>query len=282
MKSFFLFLIFLSSSNSAFNQSYPHFSATDSIASVIFDDYQKGKELLESLEKKYKIEPSMEIIFVFQSLRNDDLNFFKKRIKKLVVRHGCNWFTTIAFQKRTKVIPMLELAEEKKVDKWLMINSDKWIKKWTKNNLLTNEIRLEIEKLVVKDQQLIKDYMPLINSDTLSRELKNLLSEKMQQEGKIIINDVVKLCQLNGGVLPNSFDNGVGIIGQISMFIGHNSEISEENFVYTWGLMTKYIEDAVLQEKIGSDLLLLHDQYSFQWFGYQKYGYLGSEIPVKE
>ncbi len=80
----------------------------DSVFNIIEDDYFKAKENLKQIEKHHLIDPGDKVTLLQYSLKNNDLKFFKKQIKKLIKNNGFNQTTKFiedAKEERTKKIP---------------------------------------------------------------------------------------------------------------------------------------------------------------------------------
>lgn len=237
----------------------------ENIYPIISTDYTRAKQMFIDLEKNHIIDPAEKLLFLYESLRNDDISYFKSEIKGLMENSGYRYSKI----ERSFDDNLTLLINEKGLEEWIFSQSDSLYPIWVKNNPRAFEIRKKIDELIIRDQ--MRGFVYYQDSAcNLGQELKKLDLSNFY--------DLMSLVDKNG-ILPNHIDHGLGTYYTWQIILLHN--LYSDRFYEIWERILPYIEKTYFAGKIGDDLFRLYDQCMARQFGYQYYGF-EKNIPIKD
>ena len=266
--SIVLFYLFTNNLYFAQNPSYKFF--WDSIDPILITNYPKAKELFISLEKKHEIDPNIKKFLAVKSLQKNDIEYFKITMQNLIEKQGYKYskYDLSLESKESSEEKLSSLLKEKKMENWMFQQSDSLYPVWVKNNPKSFEVKKKIEELSILDQAM------RVGFTDLDSVVWDVIAKKDYASLKILL----KLCDSNG-ILPNDFDQGIGVYINWSFVFLHN--IKSYQTFEIWNEMFPYIEKTYLAGKITSDCFLMYDLTLAQFYGYQYYGFL-KDVPIKD
>lgn len=265
MKRVTLIVIFLTLSLFGISQNPSFRIIFEEIYPIISTDYFKAKQMLIDVEKKYEIDPAEKLLFLYESLRQNDTSYFKSEMKGLMENNGYR------YSKRERSLDdnLTILINEKNLEDWMFTQSDSLYPIWVKNNPRAFEIRRKIDAMIILDQT--RGYF--YDMDSTCGSYSEL--EKLDYSNFI---DLISLADKNG-ILPNHIDHGVGTYYTWEIILLHN--LKTDHFFENWERILPYIEKTYFAGKIGDDLFRLCDQWMVRLFGYQYYGFENG-VPIKD
>lgn len=242
----------------------------DSINPIVSDNYPKAKRIMRSLERKYQVDPAEKLNFLYVSLENNDIHYFKREIKKMLKYHGFK-FSKHDKSRNSFQNSFVELVNSKQLGDWLCEKSDKYYPRWIKNHPEAFEIKRKIDELFIKDQMRVDIYI----QDSLCSQI---ILGQINAIDKNNLKSLLQLCD-SKGILPNHIDHGVGTYYPWQTILLHN--MKSDDFFEVWEEILPYIEKTYFAGKIGDDLFRLYDQMLHQFFGYQFFGF-EKNAPIKD
>ena len=112
------------------NKSYQIYE--DSIYPSVEKDYQKAKNSYLKYDQKYQFDPIYTLSFLEFALKNDDIAYFKKEIRKLIKLYGYS-YSLIDTSGISMENPLNQQIHSKKMYYWLALKSKKNHHKWVRN-----------------------------------------------------------------------------------------------------------------------------------------------------
>ena len=259
-KNFTLFslvttLFFFLNINYCHSQNPAYKLINDSVFNIIEDDYFKAKENLKQIEKHHLIDPGNKVTLLQYSLKNNDLKFFKKQIKKLIKNNG--------FNQTTKFIE--DVKEDKNLTEWIKEKENKLYPIWIKNNIDSYDIQNYCRDIHTRDQ--MRGYFYEIQRKDSNSNAKMVLRKVDRYNLSILKQLAIK----NNGILPNNFDHGLhtSLIWQGAFL--HN--LCSGDIMKNWNEALPYIENTYFAGKINDGLFRLLDQQLKRYLGVQYYGF---------
>jgi len=249
------------------NEAYGVYS--DSIYPKIETDYYEVKKIFVSLNESYNIDPNQKYNFAYHSLKNDDVDYFKKLMKDLILNYGFKYskYDISLKSNNLKDNSFSNLLKRRDLENWLFNESDSLFPLWIKENPRSFEVRTKIQELVIVDQSMrigFPDFDSLIWDAISIRDYKNFQS-------------LLSLCDSNG-ILPNNFDQGYGSLDWFYIFL-HN--IKSYQTLEIWDEFLPYLEKTYFAGKISNECFIMYDRVLIQFYGYQYYGFF-EDVPVKD
>jgi len=252
--------------------------------SIIFDsiypliqsgDYTQAKEHWIKAEKEYPIDQQEKYLFLLNSLRNDDVSFFKKEMLRLIKESGYNLSALDTAYKYGD--QACDLYREKGVLNWVVEKSEKYYPKWMQKNPIAYRVHETSEYFLSRDQNFIKLAIPVCDSSDSCMDKRNQHYEKIAiMEASELATFIIDL-----GTVPNNIDHGVDVYYPLLIVLHHICECSEKSMNYAWNLLKPHFEKAYLQGKIDNSVFYIYDEASYLHTGYQYYGMYG-DAPVKD
>jgi len=148
-KHLLIISIFLSVNSYAQNKSYSLF--LDSINPIAEKDYEQSKQLYLKYEKVYKYDPFDVKHYLEYALINQDLDFFKKEILKIIKNYGFRYSYA-----DTSLIKFDDSFYEQiyinNLHHWLEKKSRKYYSKWLAKHPLAIENEKLVSHMMAKDQ----------------------------------------------------------------------------------------------------------------------------------
>lgn len=263
---FFLVSFFILNSANAQNPSYGFIY--DSIFPLTTNNYKKAKDLFLQIEEQYKVDPNETFLFVKKSLQNNDLPFFKSKIKNLIEDHGLRYSN----QEYSLVFDyeFTTLLKENNIEAWMVKQSDSLFPIWVKNNPRAYEIQRKMHELLIIDQGLRSTRLPV--SDSIC-DVWTIIEQQDYDNLFALLSTVD-----SSRVLPNNFDHGIGVYNLWKIVFLHNIKTTKIEDI--WNLMQPYLEKTFLEGKISDDCFYMLDYHSSNQFGYQYFGYI-KDVPIK-
>lgn len=239
------------------------------------NDYIGAKKLWLRLENDYRVDPGDEFQFITESLRHDDIEFYKLRISSLIENHGYHYFSSDTLPEN--LFGHSDLVFKHNLHKWLIKVSNELYPNWIKNNPESYLLQQQFQQLA-HDDQLFRNSIrfDLVNdTNCTGRELSwEILAKRDYQNAA----QLATLCNRNGG-LPNYFDNGFGTSLAIGLIVWHNLK-TQENIHHTWSILSRHIDKAYFEGKIDCGLYESYDHWLLFFTGFQYYGFEG-DAPVE-
>ncbi|WP_066755535.1 hypothetical protein [Crocinitomix algicola] len=265
----FLKIVFILFSLYSYTQNQSYKIIYEEIYPKLNSDYQSAKEEWLKMEAQYdSIDPAEQVLMSGYALMNNDITFFKRRIIPLMKYYGWNYSQELDTMYSVVERSMLKrMIQEKNLITWVSKKSNKHYSKWKTNAPLYSLYRNKVDQIVFSDQEVIR----LFNEDTTLTDNCVFLDSLISTVHFYHIEEIIKLCKLNNGLLLNNFDNGIGIYNKLSFIIWHNLKI-EVNFQKTWDALLPFIEKAYFQNKISYTLFMAYDKWSLYHYGNQYYG----------
>jgi len=252
----------------------------DSITPIVQrGDYAKAKEIWQDLDKKYDTDPQEKFHFLFYSLENDDVKYFKKEMKVLAKESGLNYSLSDTNELlRTEEV---EKFMQHGVYDWVVKMSSKYYHKWIYNSPIAFKTNLKVQQALLEDQFLTGNFHGFIQPDSLGNldSISTELNHFIHRQSFGIIADLATYC-IEIGTFPNNIDHGLNSYYPLELIIWHNLS-SDQNFQMTWDVLRPHIEKAYFDGKISRNLFLLYDLTLYQHTGQQYYGLL-ADIPIKD
>lgn len=266
------------------NNSWQYYQ--DSIQPLLNSNkYSEAKQKFLILNKSNIIDPDLKVFFIQYALMYDDIKFYKKEIKKILIHHGLeiNYSDSLLMDERYDIYNYLK---DEKIRKWSIKQSKEKYGIWLKNNQQSLKFKETIKLAKERDRLVRTISFPLYPA---IQQFDSLCFNKLYETYKDIIREVdtknchlvEELCKLNDNYLPNNFDNGIGMFNPISLIITHNLK-QGTNIEYMRINIFPFLEQAFLDRKIDMDLFYTYDIYLNKYFGYQYYGTLSENVPVLE
>lgn len=290
MKKMILCLLLLNlQAKTAYSQNKSYQLFTDSIFPLLEKDYPQSKKIFEAYENAYGYDPSLILNFLQSSLGNNDVEFFKTRMLKLIHDYGYTYTYSDTIQKAYQDVDYLkELIREKGLSDWMANATLDYHHEWIKKHPDAIELARFMDKLLVRDQfirnysyQLRSECLPLIAEDSAAYKA---FSDKM---GSIFnaanlqnVYLIVDRAKINGRRLPTNFDY-IGLGDHLELIVFHNLK-SRVNTKLTWSLLHEYYEKAYLDGKASTHFFEYYDIYLHEIEGIQYYGTLGEAVPVAD
>jgi hypothetical protein len=257
----------------------------DSIFPFIENDYQKAKNNYLKCEQRYKFDPIYTMSFLEFALKNDDIAFFKKEIKKLIKLYGYS-YSLLDTSGIAMGNPLNQQIHSKKLCFWLAFQSKKNHPKWVSKNPNSSLQSDILNTLYTKDQLIRKISFDLFPA---MKEMDSLCYENFVHIYDSLItaidaNNIISLqnaCIKNDNYLLNNFDNGYLSSKIVGLIISHNLKRGKY-LNETWERLYPFVEQAYIDGKISDVLLYEYDFNLYKRYGYQYYGTLGEDIPIKD
>lgn len=232
-------------------------------------DYFKAKKMVKSIEKKFKVDPAQKYLFLFKSLENKDIRYFKKEIKKLMKNHGFSYSRYTPPFSTTFTI----LINENGLKNWMFDHSEKLYSKWIRNNPKGFAIKQKINELkTIEDTRGYLGHIQRADSTCGGREMILLMDS-------INLSTILHIAESNNGILPNHFDHGVHTYYSWETCLWYN--LMSTKMAENWNKILPYIEKTYFAGKIGDGLFRLYDQQLARSLGYQYYGF-EKGVPVND
>lgn len=248
----------------------------DSIYPIMATDYPNAKRIWEKYCIGEDVDPAEQVIFLGFSLKNQDVEFYKKRIIPLIRSYGWSYNYSDTLLTATSRSLLLDEIKRNGLTNWTVRKSAKYYQKWAANNPQAVLYTTKINELIYADQA-IRKCIPA-ETETVNSELYDAILSEFDYNNLLKIID---LCIANDGLIPNNFDDGVTTYYKINFIIWHN--LKDPNTIQkTWNLLLPYIEKTYFAGKISYTLFMAYDKWNYQFFGYQYYGTLGENVPVKD
>jgi hypothetical protein len=268
MKKLFLGLtlipLFLQSQNIAFKEMPGIIALSDT-------NYSLAKQKIKTLSRQHKIDPQDKLLFLYSSLQNKDIPYFKKNIKKLIINDG---FHYSKYYQQTVDINFSQLVKNQNLESWLLNISEKNHYKWVKNHPIAYEIQKQIIEISILDQT--RQYLYRIQNKFQTSD--SIAYFILKENDGIAFERLIKLCQSINGI-PNSMDYGIYTSNLFSISFWHSlyPDCIENN----WQRILPFVENTYFEGKIGTDLFWIYDFQLTNHFGYQYYGTI-PDVPVKD
>ncbi len=241
------------------------------------NDYQNAKRIWEKHCLNADTDPSEELLFLNFSLKNDDEKFYKKHIIKLMRLYGWRYMSTDTLPETMNRSELLQGIKQKGLVNWTIKKSNKHYTKWSSQHPYSIYFQEKVNKLVYTDQA-IRKYSSKQSNDSIKNKFIWDLETQIDNDN---IQQIIELAKMNNGIFPNNFDDGYGTYYKINFIIWHS--LKDPNTIQkTWDLLLPYIEKTYFEGKISYTLFMAFDKWNYQFFGYQYYGTLGENIPVKD
>lgn len=264
-----LFILFLSISLVGFSQNQSYNIIFDSINPQLYSgNYQKAKAIWLATEKVWNMDPQEEYLFICSSLKNNDVSFFKKRMKRLVKKSGFNFEPTDTLP--SNINGYVKLFYEKEVISWLINISSKFHPKWRNKFPEASKIRREIEILIIKDQYFLTQFGPSDFADSTCDNVDKFL-ETMAKADFQNMAELATLCIRENGI-PNHFDHGAETFYSLQLIIWHNLK-TPTNRDNAWSIILPWVDKAYFEGKVGNQLYKMYDNWLFKHTGHQFYGF---------
>lgn len=241
------------------------------------NDYQNAKKTWEKYRLSINADPSEQLLFLSFSLKNNDEKFYKKHIVDLMHLYGWSYKATDTLPENIYKSQLLQEIKQKRLVEWTIKKSNKYYTKWRNQHPYSIYFQDKMNQLVYADQS-IRKYSSINSNDSIQNKLLWDLEAQIDNEN---IEKIIELTKMNNGIIPNNFDNGYGTYFKINFIIWHSLK-NPNTIQKTWDLLLPYIEKTYFAGKISYSLFMAYDKWIYQFFGYQYYGTLGENIPVKD
>lgn len=265
------------------NKSYQIYE--DSIYPSVEKDYQKAKNSYLKYDQKYQFDPIYTLSFLEFALKNDDIAYFKKEIRKLIKLYGYS-YSLIDTSGISMENPLNQQIHSKKMYYWLALKSKKNHHKWVRKNPNAAFQGVLLNTLFTKDQLTRKisfDFFPVMKEmDSIC--YANFVNVYDSLLTAIDANNIISLqnaCIKNDNYLLNNFDNGYLSSRIVGLIISHNLKRGKY-LNETWERLYPFVEQAYIDGKISDILFHEYDFNLNKHYGYQYYGTLGNETPIKD
>lgn len=248
----------------------------DSIYPLLATDYSQAKRVWTNCSKIGDIDPNETLLFLGYSLKNGDVKFYKKTIIKLIKEYGWNYAIVDTLNEKIIRSNLLKEIKNNDLTIWTLKKSKQHHYKWRVAHPLSIMFYDKISSIIYTDQ-IITRFVPN-QTNTIESDVINKMISEIDYEN---ILEIVRLCNLNDGYLPNHFDNGISTYSKLMLIIWHNLK-TPSNIEKTWKILYPYIEKTYLSGKISYTIFMAYDQWYYNIYGKQYYGTLGEEIEVAE
>ena len=181
-------------------------------------------------------------LFLQESLKQDDISFFKKDIKEIMKNSGFNYSKRDTVEVYRSSFDDLIVA--KGLSEWIIKTSNKLYLKWIKKNPVGFYVHNYADYLITVDY---------------NEHYKTLCIEYMAE--------LATFCNALGG-LPNNIDHGVDILYKWDIVFMHALKNSVESLNYTWNVFQHHIDKAYFEGKIGANLYQMYDLFLYQYTGF--------------
>jgi hypothetical protein len=231
------------------------------------ENYEDAKSHYIEFSAKYSIDPAQTYLFLYKSLSNNDISFFKKKMSQLIIESGKK-YTQIDSVQEIDNGEFIQLMQSKGLIEWAIQTSTKNHLNWVKKNyevlpLIELGIKLNAVNYSLKKFQHTFNFNP--DEINFNDSVYNSLQFKN-------IEELAKFCEVFN-TYPNSFDHGLTYASNFDQILLQNLKI-KANFFKTWELLSPYIEKKYLEGKLSFMKFVYYDQMSVRHFGYQFYGTL--------
>lgn len=260
----------------SFSQNPTYSIIYDSIYPLLESEYNQAKRIWIKCQEIGEIDPNETLLFLSSSLKNGDVRFYKKSIVKLMKEYGWNYTYLDTLDEKIIRSKLLQEIKNNGLTTWTLKKSKKHHYKWRIAHPLSIMFQDKIRSIIYTDQ-IITRFVPN-EIITIESELINKMISEIDYEN---IQEIVHMCNLNDGYLPNHFDNGIGTYSKIMLIIWHNLK-TPENIDKTWKALYPYIEKTYLSGKISYTIFMAYDQWYYSIYGKQYYGTLGKAIEIEE
>ena len=271
------FAILLSVSQLVLSQNKSYQLIRDKVNPLIEQkDYESAKKQWIEIDRIYRIDPQERFLFIIESLKNEDVKYFKANIKRLIKENGYHYFAADTFPENLSTINHLFL--EKKIFPWLIRTSERNYPKWAKRNYESIFISKKVDELVTIDQ--VDYYLsPKDLIEGLSEKGLNKYKTYVEEQDLENIRALTMICIRNNGI-PNHFENGAGIFYKLQLIVWHNLK-TENNREQTWKFILPWVDKAYFEGKIDYSLYEAYDYWLHQHTGFQYYGFIPN-APVQD
>ena len=252
---------------------------SEKINPILDSSYWEAKKMWTRYEKKQVIDPTLEIFFLGDALKNNDIRFFKKRIKRLIRDYGFKYSSFDTSLTENSGTNLNELFHKKDLVNYMLKLNSKYYGTWVKSNLNSNEIRDNLKDIMTKDQHAIIS-LTFSESSFICDSMDVLLLERLHSLNVQHFHNLMSLITKIGR-LPNNYDDGFYSYNVLQIIVWHNLKV-KSSFKDTWSLIFPYYEKAYLDGKVNDDLFWMYDQMLSKHEGKQYYGYLGKNVPIED
>ena len=270
----FLLVLFAIASTYGYSQNTSYRLLHDSIYPKMDSLYPEARALL--LGNMHIIDPSKLMLLLDDVLAAGDIETYKTIATYVIKERGWNYEYMDTLDNRKGFLSLFDKIRYYHLEEWTYNTSQKYYPIWLSKNTLNIRIQNEVKGIIHSDQKIRRFYSKDINEDC-SEDINNKVMEIDFQH----ILEIVDLCEINNNLLPNNYDNGVGIGYNVQLIIWHNLK-AKENFQRAWDALLPYIENTYLADKMSINISKTYDMWCHKHFGYQYYGTLGDSIEIKD
>lgn len=242
----------------------------EEVGPLLETDYESAKKRALEIRKEAKISPEYRLYFLEFSLKNNDLNFFKKEVSDLILNYGYR-YTRADTCEVCLDDDFKTLIADKKISKWLLLKSDKLYPEWIKNNPINYDLQRRLSDLHFKDQTRVL-IMPLDSSCGKDRITRTINAENY--------SELLMICINNDRKVPNAYDNGIGANWYLILLhnLIENSNDAKDQIVI-WNRILPFIEKTYFEGKIDDGIFKFLDQQLLREYNLQYYGFLDN-VPI--
>jgi len=195
------------------------------------ENYEDAKSHYVEFSSKYAIDPAQTYLFLYKSLSNNDISFFKKKMSQLIIESGKK-YTQIDSVQEIDNGEFIQLMQSKGLIEWAIQISTKNHLNWLKKNyevlpLIELGIKLNAVNYSLKKFQHTFNFNP--DEVNFNDSVYNSLQFKN-------IEELSKFCEVFN-TYPNSFDHGLTYASNFDQILLQNLKI-KANFFKTWELLS--------------------------------------------
>jgi hypothetical protein len=250
----------------------------DSIYPNLEQNFPFAKKQFVKHYESNLFDPGETAFFCYFLLENDEIKLYKRVVKHLSKNFG--WgisFVYPSLVKNTSAEFLISKIYQKGLYNWTLNATKKNEIKWIAKNPKKHEIGNRITILFNSDQFLRK---VLMNFNKSNDFIDSDIEAKVLFGDDRILTELIGLSVENDSLLPNNFDNGVGISGKVQIIILHN--LKNDHFLDNWNLLLPFIEKTYFAGRISSSIFKAYDIAHEIHFGTQYFGTLDMNIPIKD